>query len=80
MDEVEFHCEPPTNVPTLVVAFGGWVDAGEAATGAMRYLSARTKIFLYVKILPTFTDPQLSLVSPTAHQEGRADRCDLFKI
>jgi PAC2 family len=28
----------PTNVPTLVVAFGGWVDAGEAATGAMRYL------------------------------------------
>src|SRR6266516_837663 len=38
MDEVIFHCEPPTNVPTLVVAFGGWVDAGEAATGAMRYL------------------------------------------
>src|SRR6266516_7819431 len=38
MDEVEFHGEPPTNVPTLVVAFGGWVDAGEAATGAMRYL------------------------------------------
>jgi proteasome assembly chaperone (PAC2) family protein len=38
MDEVEFHCEPPTNVPTLVVAFGGWVDAGEAATGAMRSL------------------------------------------
>jgi len=38
MDEVEFHCEPPTNLPTMVVAFGGWVDAGEAATGAMRYL------------------------------------------
>jgi proteasome assembly chaperone (PAC2) family protein len=38
MDEVEFHGEPPTNVPTMVVAFGGWVDAGEAATGAMRYL------------------------------------------
>src|SRR5262249_44224718 len=38
MDEVEFHCEPPTNVPTMVVAFGGWVDAGEAATGALRYL------------------------------------------
>ena len=29
MDEVEFHCEPPTNVPTMVVAFGGWVDRGE---------------------------------------------------
>jgi PAC2 family len=38
MDEVEFHREPPTNVPTMVVAFGGWVDAGEATTGALRYL------------------------------------------
>jgi proteasome assembly chaperone (PAC2) family protein len=38
MDEVEFHREPPTHVPTMVVAFGGWVDAGEAATGALRYL------------------------------------------
>src|SRR5262245_9609914 len=38
MDEIEFHREPPTNVPTLVVAFGGWVDAGEAATSAMRFL------------------------------------------
>lgn len=38
MDEVEFHCEPPPNLPTMVVAFGGWVDAGEAATGALRYL------------------------------------------
>src|SRR5438445_1109730 len=38
MDDIEFHGEPPTNVPTIVVAFGGWVDAGEAATGAMRSL------------------------------------------
>jgi proteasome assembly chaperone (PAC2) family protein len=38
MDEVEFHHEPPSNVPTMVVAFGGWIDAGEAVTGAMRYL------------------------------------------
>src|SRR5215471_19274929 len=38
MDEVEFHCEPPTNVPTMVVAFGGWVDAGDAATSALRSL------------------------------------------
>ena len=42
MDEVTFHREPPTNVPTIVVAFGGWVDAGEAATGAMRYLAVST--------------------------------------
>ena len=38
MDEVEFHREPPSNLPIMVVAFGGWIDAGEAATGAMRAL------------------------------------------
>src|SRR2546426_8330692 len=38
MDSVEFHCEPPSNVSTMVTAFGGWIDAGEAATGAMRSL------------------------------------------
>src|SRR5256886_11222013 len=38
MDDIEFHGEPPSNLPTMVVALGGWVDAGEAATGAMRYL------------------------------------------
>ena len=38
MDEVEFHREPPSNLPTLVTAFGGWIDAGDAATRAMRYL------------------------------------------
>src|SRR5262252_5243447 len=38
MDEVEFHREPPTNVPTLVTSFTGWIDAGEAATDALRFL------------------------------------------
>src|SRR3989454_3757654 len=38
MDAVEFYREPPSNVPTLVTAFGGWIDAGEAATGALRSL------------------------------------------
>jgi proteasome assembly chaperone (PAC2) family protein len=38
MDEVEFHREPPSNLPTLVTALGGWIDAGEAATSAMRFL------------------------------------------
>jgi proteasome assembly chaperone (PAC2) family protein len=35
---VEFDREPPTNLTTLVVAFGGWIDAGRAATGALRHL------------------------------------------
>ena len=38
MDEVTFHREPPANLPTLVTAFSGWIDAREAATDAMRFL------------------------------------------
>jgi len=41
MDHVEFHCEPPANLTTMVVGFGGWIDAGEAATGSIRYLVRR---------------------------------------
>jgi len=39
MDHVEFDREPPANLPTLVIAFGGWIDAGRAATGALRHLA-----------------------------------------
>src|SRR5919109_3096466 len=38
MDEVAFHREPLTDVPTMVTAFSGWIDAGDAATDAMRFL------------------------------------------
>jgi proteasome assembly chaperone (PAC2) family protein len=38
MDHVEFDGEAPANLTTLVVAFGGWIDAGRAATGALRHL------------------------------------------
>jgi proteasome assembly chaperone (PAC2) family protein len=38
MGHVEFDREPPTNLTTLVIAFGGWIDAGHAATGALRHL------------------------------------------
>ena len=38
MDDVTFDREPPGNLTTLVVAFGGWIDAGRAATGALRHL------------------------------------------
>jgi proteasome assembly chaperone (PAC2) family protein len=38
MDYVEFDREPPFNLTTMVIAFGGWIDAGEAATGALRHL------------------------------------------
>jgi proteasome assembly chaperone (PAC2) family protein len=38
MDNVKFDREPPANLTTLVMAFGGWIDAGRAATGALRHL------------------------------------------
>jgi proteasome assembly chaperone (PAC2) family protein len=43
MDEVTFHREPPSPLPTLVMALGGWIDAGEAATGALRALVRQLK-------------------------------------
>jgi proteasome assembly chaperone (PAC2) family protein len=41
MEYIEFHREPPTNLTTMVLGFGGWIDAGEAATGSIRYLVRR---------------------------------------
>jgi proteasome assembly chaperone (PAC2) family protein len=38
MDYVEFDREPLSNLTTMVVAFGGWIDAGQAATGALQHL------------------------------------------
>ena len=38
MDHVAFDREPPGTLTTLIIAFGGWIDAGRAATGAVRHL------------------------------------------
>ena len=38
MDHIEFDREPPANLTTMVMAYGGWIDAGQAATGALRHL------------------------------------------
>jgi proteasome assembly chaperone (PAC2) family protein len=38
MSHVEYDHEPPATLTTLVMAFGGWIDAGRAATGALRHL------------------------------------------
>lgn len=37
MNHVAFDREPPATLTTMVMAFGGWIDAGRAATGALRY-------------------------------------------
>jgi len=39
IDHVEFDREPPANLTTMVMAFGGWIDAGQAATDALRHLA-----------------------------------------
>jgi proteasome assembly chaperone (PAC2) family protein len=38
MDAVTFHRDVPVNVTTMVMAFGGWIDAGQAATGALQHI------------------------------------------
>ena len=38
MDHVVFDREAPAGLTTLIVGFGGWIDAGRAATGAVRHL------------------------------------------
>ena len=38
MDHVVYDREPASNLTTLVIAFGGWIDAGRAATGTLRHL------------------------------------------
>jgi proteasome assembly chaperone (PAC2) family protein len=39
MSHVEFDRDPPANLTTMVMAFGGWIDAGQAATGTLRHLA-----------------------------------------
>src|ERR1051325_10317368 len=52
MDNVEFDREPPVNLTTLVMAFGGWIDAGRAATGALRHLSRDLRATRLARIDP----------------------------
>ena len=52
MDHVEFDREPPANLKTLVMAFGGWIDAGRAATGALRHLTGDLRATRLARIEP----------------------------
>jgi proteasome assembly chaperone (PAC2) family protein len=52
MDHVEFDREPPTNLTTMVMAFGGWIDAGRAATGALRHLARDLRAARLARIVP----------------------------
>jgi proteasome assembly chaperone (PAC2) family protein len=52
MDNVEFDREPPANLTTMVMAFGGWIDAGRAATGALRHLTRDLRAARLARIDP----------------------------
>jgi proteasome assembly chaperone (PAC2) family protein len=52
VDNVVFDREPPGNMTTLVMAFGGWIDAGRAATGALRHLVGDLRAPRVARILP----------------------------
>jgi proteasome assembly chaperone (PAC2) family protein len=52
MDHVEFDREPPANLTTMVMAFGGWIDAGRAATGALRHLARDLQAAQLARINP----------------------------
>jgi len=52
MDHVDFDREPPANLTTMVMAFGGWIDAGRAATGALRHLTGDLGAARLARIIP----------------------------
>lgn len=41
MDYLELHQELPSDRTTMIAAFAGWTNAGEAATRAVRYMARR---------------------------------------
>jgi proteasome assembly chaperone (PAC2) family protein len=52
MDNVEFDREPVASLTTMVMAFGGWIDAGRAATGALRHLARDLPATRLAQIVP----------------------------
>ncbi|MCH2524445.1 MAG: PAC2 family protein [Dehalococcoidia bacterium] len=52
MPDIEILSEPELIQPTVIAAFSGWSDAGEAATSALRFLSRRWKTELFAQLDP----------------------------
>jgi len=50
--DIEILLEPELNQPTVIAAFSGWSDAGEAATSALRFLSKRWKSEVFAQLDP----------------------------
>src|SRR5688572_22180527 len=52
MNHVDYDREPTANLTTLARAFGGWIDAGRAATGALRHLTRDLRAERLARIVP----------------------------
>ena len=69
MDHVEFDREPRANLTTMIIAFGGWIDAGRAATGALRHLVSDLPAARLARIIPeeffvfTLERPEVKLLA-----------------
>src|SRR5437867_9863009 len=79
MDHVEFDREPPANLTTMVMAFGGWIDAGRAATGALRHLNRDLRAARLARI-----DPEeffvFTLERPEVRMRADGDRDILWPL
>jgi proteasome assembly chaperone (PAC2) family protein len=52
IDFLNIHSEPRLNGPALVAAFQGWPDAGEVASGALRYVVRNLGAARFAELMP----------------------------
>ena len=70
MENLVVHETPELRDPPLLMAFGGWPDAGEAATSAIKYLVRKLPAKKFAELNPeefydfTQTRPRTVLVAP----------------
>jgi len=72
-DALALDIVPDLSAPTLVLAFDGWNDAGESATGAVRFLNDAIQSAPLGEIDPeTFYD--FTVRRPEVHMDGEGAR------
>ncbi len=52
MDYVEYTEQPKLRAPTMLLAFAGWPDAAEGASGALKYLARKLPAQRFASIDP----------------------------
>ena len=73
MDGLIVHEEPAQKLPTMIVAFAGWPDAAEAATGAIRHLVDKLPATKFAEIDPEeFYD--FTIVRPETRVNDEGER------